>query len=244
MSIPVLSFFNNKGGVGKTSLIYHLAWMFADRGRRVLVCDLDPQANLTSMFIDAVRLEKLWPEQLEMRKTIYGALKLLLTGMGDVRQPHLEYVGENLHLVAGDLMLSTAEDHLSSQWPLCHDGDERAFRVTSAIWRALQQAAKKCAAEIILADVGPNLGALNRVVLIATDYVVVPLGADLFSLQGLRNLGPTLSEWRKGWKSRIIQNPVKDLSLPRWHNLNQLAMSVQQHSVRLDQPVKAYGAMG
>ena len=57
-------------------------------------------------------------------------------------------------------------------------------------------------ASIILADVGPNLGAINRSALISSDYVVVPLGADLFSLRGLRNLGPTLNRWRQDWKSR------------------------------------------
>ena len=57
MSIPVLTFFNNKGGVGKTSLVYHLAWMLNDLGHRVLACDLDPQANLTAAFLDEERLE-------------------------------------------------------------------------------------------------------------------------------------------------------------------------------------------
>ena len=52
MSIPVLTFFNNKGGVGKTSLAYHLAWMLPKIGHKVLVCDLDPQANLTAAFLD------------------------------------------------------------------------------------------------------------------------------------------------------------------------------------------------
>ena len=41
MSIPVIAFFNNKGGVGKTSLVYHLGWTFADLGRRVLMIDMD-----------------------------------------------------------------------------------------------------------------------------------------------------------------------------------------------------------
>ena len=50
MSVPVVAFFNNKGGVGKTSLVYHLAWMYADLGLRVMAADLDPQANLTSAF--------------------------------------------------------------------------------------------------------------------------------------------------------------------------------------------------
>ncbi len=51
MSIPVLTFFNNKGRVGKTSLVYHLAWMFSEMGKRVVAIDLDPQANLTSAFL-------------------------------------------------------------------------------------------------------------------------------------------------------------------------------------------------
>ena len=60
MSIPVLTFFNNKGGVGKTSLIYHLAWMFASLGKRVVVADLDPQANITAAFLDEDRIESIW----------------------------------------------------------------------------------------------------------------------------------------------------------------------------------------
>jgi len=62
MPVPVLTFFNNKGGVGKTSLVYHLAWMLTDLGYRVLACDLDPQANLTAAFLDEERLENLWDE--------------------------------------------------------------------------------------------------------------------------------------------------------------------------------------
>ena len=57
-------------------------------------------------------------------------------------------------------------------------------------------------ADVILIDIGPNLGAINRSALIATDFVIVPLGADLFSLQSLRNLGPTLEKWRNDWKKR------------------------------------------
>ena len=238
MSVPVLTFFNNKGGVGKTSLIYHLAWIFADQERMVLACDLDPQANLSSMFVDDERLAKLWPEHGE-RKTISGAFSPLLQGIGDVHQPHVEKINEHLHLVVGDLNLSTVEDDLSSQWPLCLDGKERAFRVTSAIWRVLQKAAVKCKAELILADVGPNLGALNRVVLVASDCVVVPLGADLFSLQGLRNLGPALHEWRTGWKERTARNPTDKLALPAG-TIKPIGYVIQQHSTRLNRPTKFY----
>ncbi len=60
MNPPVIAFFNNKGGVGKTSLVYHLAWMYHDLGLRVLVADFDPQANLTAAFLAEERLEEIW----------------------------------------------------------------------------------------------------------------------------------------------------------------------------------------
>jgi cellulose biosynthesis protein BcsQ len=57
MRPPIIAFFNNKGGVGKTSLVYHLAWMYLDLGLKVIAADLDPQANLTAAFLDEDRLE-------------------------------------------------------------------------------------------------------------------------------------------------------------------------------------------
>lgn len=243
MSVPVLTFFNNKGGVGKTSLVYHIAWMLSDIGYRVLACDLDPQANLTSMFINEERLEVLWPDSGD-RKTIYNALRPLLDGTGDIEKPHLEVITQDLlmqelSLIVGDLMLSSTEDELSSQWPECLDKRARAFRVISALWRILQNAATDRKTEIALVDVGPNLGALNRAVLVATDYVIVPLGADLFSLQGLRNLGPTLQDWRKGWEDRHQRNPIPDFPIPTGL-IQPIGYVVQQHGVRLGRPVKAY----
>ena len=238
MSVPVLTFFNNKGGVGKTSLVYHLAWMLSDMGYQVLACDLDPQANLTSMFINEERLEILWPDN-GPRRTIYNAFQPLLDGTGDIKQPYLEAIAQKLSLIVGDLLLSATEDELSSQWPECLDRHPRAFRVISALWRILQKAANASSAEIVLVDVGPNLGALNRAVLVATDYVIVPLGADLFSLQGLRNLGPTLRDWRNGWRDRYDRNPTRDLPIPNGL-IQPIGYVMQQHSVRLNRPVIAY----
>lgn len=236
MTVPVLTFFNNKGGVGKTSLLYHLAWMYSDLGLNVVAADLDPQANLTSMFLDEDHLEILWAED-GPRKTIYGALQPLLEGEGDIASPRLESLADSLALVVGDIALSAAEDEMSSQWPLCLDGRPRAFRVISAMWRVLQKAANERGAEMILVDVGPNLGPLNRAALVATDHVVVPLAADLYSLQGLRNLGPTLKGWREGWKRRRSLN--SDVETPDV-GMNPVGYVVQQHSVRLGRPVKAY----
>ena len=233
--MKTIAFFNNKGGVGKTSLVYHLAWMYADIGVNVVAADLDPQANLTSMFLDDPRLETLWEE----RRTVYGAIRPLMEGSGDVAAPHVEQPTPGLGLVAGDLALSAAEDELSSQWPGCMDGKPRAFRVLSALWRVLRDAAEQTAAELVLVDVGPNLGAFNRAALVAADDVVGPLAADLHSLQGLRNLGPTLRRWRAAWGERRRRNPVADVGMPAG-TMRPIGYVVMQHAVRLDRPVKAY----
>ena len=238
MSTTVIAFFNNKGGVGKTSLVYHLACLYADVGVRVVAADLDPQANLTAAFLDEDRLEQLWPDG-NHPQTIFGAVQPLVRGVGDIAQPYYELIDDRLAFLAGDLALSGFEDQLSEVWPKCMDRDERAFRVISAFWRLLQNAAGRHEADTILIDLGPNLGAINRAALIAADYVIVPLAPDLFSLQGLRNLGPTLRRWRQEWQERLSKNPAPDLALPIGR-MQPAGYIVLQHSIRLDRPVKAY----
>ena len=79
---PTLTFFNNKGGVGKTSTVYHLAWMLAELGHRVVVCDLDPQASLTTSFLWESELEELWNEgEPSEGSTIYSCVQPLAEGV-------------------------------------------------------------------------------------------------------------------------------------------------------------------
>lgn len=234
-----IAFFNNKGGVGKTSLVYHLAWMFADLGVPVLAADLDPQANLTSMFLEEDRLEELWPDG-EHPQSILGLIRPILRGTGDILAPHVEEVADNIGLIVGDLGLSLFEDKLSDAWPRCLDRDESAFRIISAFYRILAQGAETSQAGLVLVDVGPNLGAINRAAMIASQHVVVPLAPDLFSLQGLRNLGPTLRRWREEWDDRLVRNPNPELILPQ-RGMAPTGYVILQHALRLDRPVKAYG---
>ncbi len=257
-----VAFFNNKGGVGKTSLVYHLVWMYQHLGLRIVAADLDPQSNLTSMFLPEERLEAVWPEG-EHPLSILGTVRPIIRGVGDIAVPHIEPVTDigllhadlqrlreslvphvepvdaEIGLIIGDLGLSLFEDNLSAAWPRCLDGQEAAFRTTSAFYRVLRRAAANQQADIVLIDVGPNLGALNRAALIAAEHVVIPLASDLFSLQGLRNLGPTLRRWREEWQERLRKNPDPELDLPSG-SMNPVGYVVVQHAVRLDRPVQAY----
>jgi chromosome partitioning protein len=174
-----IAFFNNKGGVGKTSLVYHLSWMFSDRGISTLAIDLDPQANLTSMFLDENRLVDLWDGK--EGETVFSCVRPLMTRTGDVASPHVERIAKNLGLIAGDLALSRFEDLLSENWPKALDRDEAAFRILTSFDRIITRGASQIGAEIVLLDVGPNLGAINRTAMLAADEIVIPLGPDLFA---------------------------------------------------------------
>jgi cellulose biosynthesis protein BcsQ len=120
-----------------------------------------------------------------------------------------------------------------------HESLSTVPRSDSNVWQVAQLGARQNSAEFILVDVGPNLGAINRSVLIGSDSVLVPLGADLFSLQGLKNLGPTLKRWRGDWRKRLDNWTTPDFDLPKGR-MHPIGYVVQQHSVRLSRPVKAY----
>jgi chromosome partitioning protein len=242
MSTQVLTFFNNKGGVGKTSLVFHVAWMLSELGKRVIAIDLDPQANLTSAFLAEDDLEALWDSDTPAQSgtTIYECVRPL-TEVGDILPPQTRRINSRLHLVPGDLSLAGFEDFLSQEWPqaLSSGSHYRSFRVLSSFWQVAQLAARQHSADLILADVGPNLGAINRSALIGTDHVVIPLAADLFSLQGLRNLGPTLRAWRSDWRKRLDNWPDASFELPEGA-MAPLGYILMQHTERLSRPVKAY----
>lgn len=244
MSVPVLTFFNNKGGVGKTSLVFHLAWMFSELGKRVVAIDLDPQANLTSAFLPEETLEELWepPQTPKLGTTIFRCIQPL-TKVGDILQPVVQSIQPHLHLVPGDLGLAGFEDQLSGAWTDAMGSNQdnlyRPFRLLTSFWQVAQMAAEQKGAELILADVGPNLGAINRSALIGSDHVVIPLAADLFSLQGLRNLGPTLSAWRSDWKKRVTNWEHPDFDLPQGL-MKPEGYILMQHMERLSRAVKAY----
>jgi cellulose biosynthesis protein BcsQ len=87
--------------------------------------------------------------------------------------------------------------------------------------------------------VGPNVGAVNRAALIAAEHVVIPIAPDLYSLQGLRHLGPTLRRWRHEWSERRGRNPVSSLSIPTG-DMTPAGYVLMQHAARLDRPIKTY----
>lgn len=220
--------FNNKGGVGKTTFLYHIAYRLADRGRRVLMVDCDSQCNLTSYSMDDRAIDHAWGTA---GNSVYRAIEQVARTIGDIRNRAPTPISDNLFLVPGDLMLSGFEDRLGDTWNAAKGGDEAALRAQSAIYRVILQSVAKVDAEFVFVDLGPNLGALNRTVLSGCDHVVVPISPDLFSIRGTENLGQKLEKWRTEWDQSNNSWAGTGFDIPRGRP-QFLGYVTQQHNLR------------
>jgi chromosome partitioning protein len=235
--MKTITFFNNKGGVGKTSLLYHITHMFAEMGKRVLAVDLDPQTNLSQIFLEESR----YLEIVEQDKTIKHALRLIEKKQGDIVDTHVEKINDRLFLLPGDLELSLLEDKLSKEWFECLTGEWYPFALQSAFYRIIRNAAEKYQIEYVFIDVGPNFGAINRASLISSDCLIVPSSADLFSLKGLSNIGERIESWAQEWKKRLDERKKETMNLPLpTGEIFPLGYVLMQQGVTANKPVKVF----
>jgi cellulose biosynthesis protein BcsQ len=237
--VKTIAFFNTKGGVGKTTLVYHVTWMCAELGQRVLAVDLDPQANLTALFLDEESLDELWSTDGHSR-SVSRNISPIIDGTGDVADCPIQEVSECLHLLPGDPGLARLEDKLAKCWFRCMDGEQAACRAIAAFNRIIQGAASRVGASFALVDVGSNLGAINRAALLASSHVVIPLAPGPYSLQGLENLGLTLENWRNDWaRSQSATPPGREFSLPA-DTMEPAGYVIMQHVERGNRRTNAY----
>lgn len=188
--------FNNKGGVGKTTFLFHLGYALEKLGKKILFVDLDPQCNLSSSICTDDEINDVWNK----RNSVYHAVEPLIKGTGDIDdiKPYIVQ-NRNIRLIVGDLRLSEYEELLSTAWIESLAGNEIGFRRTSAILRIIEKLSNANEIDYVLMDIGPNLGSLNRCVLLSCDYFLVPLVPDLFSFRGLENIGVTFIKWINDW---------------------------------------------
>jgi chromosome partitioning protein len=231
-----LVLFNNKSGVGKTTLTFHLAHMAARLGLRTVALDYDPQSNLSAVLMGDEALLETWERPESEARTVASCVDLVRRGVGVVREPALTLIDHNLWLLPGHLALSRFEQTLAEESGRIFASDnERALLVTTALATLAKHAANAApgGADLVLVDVGPSLGVLNRAALLPCDAVVIPLAPDLFSLQGLQNVGPTLRTWRRDWEVARDRASRANVALPD-HRFLPAGYIVQQHLARVD----------
>lgn len=239
--------FNNKGGVGKTTLLCNLAsYLQLRKGKRVLIVDADPQCNATSYMFPYPQLEKIYSKSSE---TIYEIIKPLQRGKGYLSGdlPITESPHFKLDVIPGDPHLSLSEDFLSSDWLDCKAGEYRGLQ-TTLLFKDLLARLKLY--DYVFFDVGPSLGALNRAVLASSDFFIVPMSSDIFSLQALENISKSLNEWNNQLTSGLSEFEKKENEpfqihgeKVNWH-LKFAGYITQQYTAKTvegkKQPVNAY----
>lgn len=162
----IISVANIKGGVGKTSVCMTVAATMAERGYKVLLIDSDPQANLTlcCLHVQSDELPSLYHVYCEKRSI--DEVKITIKN--------------GLDLVSGDFALCNADMQFT-----------RAGRL-KMLHKAIKNLNEKY--DFVLIDTSPNMGLLSLNAFMVSDYVVVPMVADSFSLKGVRLLKETLDD--------------------------------------------------
>jgi cellulose biosynthesis protein BcsQ len=214
-----IAMFNHKGGVGKTTLTINIADALATLGKTVLLIDADPQCNLTSFYIAEEPLEKLLEESDHngSGKTIWSAVKPVVEGRGGIKEVSTWQIAKRpIYFLPGDVLLSEYEEVLPEAWTECFARRTRGYDVTTAIAKVADQAGAKFKADVCLYDMGPNVGALNRAILLDCDYFITPVAADLFSLRALSTVGRSVGKWITDWKTiKNLASPEVRARLPK-----------------------------
>jgi chromosome partitioning protein len=197
----VISLFNHKGGVSKTTTTFHLGWKLARLGKRVLIVDADPQCNLTGLTLGLEDYDSLFAFYDSKQNTdIFSSLAPVFALGGDTvasqggKTPVAKTDNPNLFILAGNIRFSEIDTQIataltSSQTiPILR-------RFVSAFNELVRQIAKDHSIDIVLIDMSPSVSATNHCILMSSDYFIIPISPDFYCYQAIDSLSNVFPRW-------------------------------------------------
>ncbi|WP_104748518.1 ParA family protein [Helicobacter cetorum] len=237
----VLSVFNNKGGVGKTTLTFHLAHALSEMGHKTLLIDLDPQCNLTISSLSEEKIQGIWDEEEDFirsfeiadkekerfkeiarkNRSIHFLLRPLDNGKSIFEYdviPKPCSLGKNLDLLPGRLSVNKYEDTIAEQLPFAFKpgGNYLSIKIIMEVRNICEEYSKKYGYHYIIVDTSPSLGILNKVIISTVDGFFIPAQPDMFSLYGIKNIGRSLELWQQEFEKLRSENQLRLEKFPKY----------------------------
>jgi chromosome partitioning protein len=238
----VISLFNHKGGVSKTTTVFHLGWKMARLGKRVLIVDADPQCNLTGLSLGLGDYDALFKFYDSKQNTdVFNSLAPVFeidspasvpinnkTAVTPTENPNLFVLAGNIRFSEIDIQIATA---------LTSSGTIPVLRkFVGAFNYLIRKAAREHNIDIVIVDMSPSVSATNQCILMSSDYFIVPISPDFYCYQAIDSLSNILPKWADTAKNFRDNS---DYSLPK-NNPKMLGLITQNYRVyTTDETAKA-----
>lgn len=245
--MKTICLFNHKGGVSKTTTTFNLGWSLAEKGKKVLMVDLDSQCNLTGLVlgynaVDDVSMEDFYKSDANL------SMKTVASSIVDGMSPDVflqikkgevfKTKNENLFLLAGHLDVSDLDAQISVSLKIAA-GVPATKNIPGNLPAVLQEIAKDGGFDYVLYDLSPSVGGLNQVILMSSDYFIVPTSPDYYCLQAIGSLEKNIKKWHAEIESfKKINNFGVDYAIK---NKPIFIGAIQQrYRPRSDKPAKSF----
>lgn len=238
----IISFFNHKGGVGKTTILYHLAWKFTQKGKKVLMVDADSQCNLSTLSLG----EDAFTEHYEKNPNdnIKSGLSPAFESRPKLIEPiYCPNIGDNvnLFLLPGSFEITEYETQLSVAINFNTTFLTMA-NLPGAFYKLISECAEKYKVDYVFVDLNPGLSAINQTLVCSSNYFILPCGVDYFSKQAIKSLSQVFPNWAN-WYVKA-QDHFKDSVYPLPTFMTKfLGYTVNNFNVRNNRPAQAVQGM-
>lgn len=242
-----ICFFNHKGGVSKTTTSFNLGWALGRLGHKVLLVDLDSQCNLTGLVlgykaVDDEGMESFYASRENM--TLKPIVEALINGVSPAdfiktEKGKLVDTGHpNLKLLPGHLDVADLDSQISVSLKIA-TGIPATRNIPGNLPAILQEIGKSGNFDYVIYDLSPNVGGLNEVILMSSDYFIVPTSPDYFCYQAIGSLEKNITKWHKEIR-RFKEDNFGDGPFPIRNSPKFLGAIQQRYRPRNDNPAKSF----
>lgn len=208
----IISIFNNKGGVGKSTTAFSLGWKLAELGKKVVFIDLDPQCNLTSLCLNS-RSSEINNENTEdpifddyfsgnldnIHKSLAPAME---SSAQRIMSPNITRIEDDLdlYILPGNVNMANIESQLATAVSL-GSSMPAMQNIPGSFSELYKLIENEYSPDFLILDMSPSFGAINQVNFFISHYFICPTMPDVFSLMAIDSLTNTLPLWKK-WADR------------------------------------------